>query len=47
MIGASPDDLRLLGFANDKLHLSLSVNTQHTAGRVYLGACYTASLSRP
>jgi hypothetical protein len=39
MIGASPDDLRLLGFANEKLHLSLSVNTQHTAGRVYLGAC--------
>ncbi|ELR18277.1 uncharacterized protein ACA1_370310 [Acanthamoeba castellanii str. Neff] len=37
MIGASPDDLRLLSFANDKLHLSLSVNTQHTAGRVYLG----------
>jgi hypothetical protein len=37
MIGASPDDSRLLNYANEKLHLSLSVNTQHTAGRIYQG----------
>lgn len=37
MIGASPDDNRLLGYAKERLYLSLTVNTQFASAKLYLG----------